>query len=50
VHWAEVAKGLGIRHVESSPLTRSSHHAGEAARAAGVVPVSLGSRAAGAPA
>ena len=49
-HWAEVAKGLGIRHVESSPLTRSSHHAGEAARAAGVVPVSLGSRAAGAPA
>jgi lipoic acid synthetase len=49
-HWAEVARHLGIRHVESSPLTRSSHHAGEAARSAGVVPVSLGSRGASAPA
>ena len=27
---------LGIAHVESSPLTRSSHHAGSAAAAAGV--------------
>ena len=27
---------LGIAHVESSPLTRSSHHAGSAATAAGV--------------
>ncbi len=30
---------LGIAHVESSPLTRSSHHAGSAAAAAGAVNV-----------
>ena len=49
-HWAEVARGLGIRRAESSPLTRSSHHAGQAARAVGAVPVALGSRASSAPA
>jgi lipoic acid synthetase len=30
---AEVGRDLGIGHVESSPLTRSSYHAGQAARA-----------------
>ena len=37
--WGESA---GIRHVESSPLTRSSYHAREAAGAA--VPVTIGAR------
>jgi lipoic acid synthetase len=36
-HLAEVARGLGFRHVESGPLVRSSYHAGEQA-AAGRVP------------
>jgi len=49
-HWATVGRSLGIAHLESSPLTRSSHHAGEAARAVGAVPVTLGSRVVGAPA
>jgi lipoic acid synthetase len=26
-HWAEIGKEMGFRHVESSPLTRSSYHA-----------------------
>ncbi len=30
--WKRVGEGLGIGHVESSPLTRSSYHAAEAAR------------------
>ena len=30
-HYAEVGHGLGIGHVESSPLTRSSYHARQAA-------------------
>jgi lipoic acid synthetase len=29
--WRVAGEGLGIRHVESSPLTRSSHHARQAA-------------------
>jgi lipoic acid synthetase len=40
-----IGEGLGIDHVESSPLTRSSYHAREAADAADVqtvVPVTLG--------
>ncbi|MEK9938636.1 MAG: lipoyl synthase [Ilumatobacter sp.] len=49
-HWASVGRALGITHLESSPLTRSSHHAGQAARAVDAVPVSLGSRVAGTPA
>jgi len=31
---AEVARGLGFRHVEAGPLVRSSYHAGEQARQA----------------
>jgi lipoic acid synthetase len=30
-HWKQVGESLGIDHVESSPLTRSSYHAGRAA-------------------
>lgn len=37
--WKRVGEDLGIGHVESSPLTRSSYHAKQAAEAA--VPVSL---------
>jgi lipoic acid synthetase len=37
--WREAGEALGIGHVESSPLTRSSYHAREAAGAP--VPVSL---------
>ncbi|MGE0507425.1 MAG: lipoyl synthase [Acidimicrobiia bacterium] len=33
-HFAEVGERFGIRHVESSPLTRSSYHARQAAEAA----------------
>ena len=33
-HYAAVGEALGIRHVESSPLTRSSYHARQAATAA----------------
>jgi lipoyl synthase len=36
---------LGLAHVEASPLTRSSYHARDAARAAGAVAVSIGTRA-----
>jgi lipoic acid synthetase len=32
--FAQVGRELGIAHVESSPFTRSSHHAAESARAA----------------
>ena len=35
-------RALGLAHVESSPLTRSSYHARSAAQAAGAVPVTLG--------
>ncbi|MFM7044281.1 MAG: lipoyl synthase [Ilumatobacteraceae bacterium] len=41
-HWKSVGESLGIGHVESSPLTRSSYHAKRAADA--VTPVSIGSR------
>ncbi len=34
--WAQIGSDLGIGHVESSPLTRSSHHAATAARTVGV--------------
>ena len=37
--WKRVGESLGIGHVESSPLTRSSYHAKQAADAA--VPVTL---------
>jgi lipoyl synthase len=48
--WRRVGEGLGIAHVESSPLTRSSHHAKASWEAAvtggsGAVPVALGRRA-----
>ncbi len=33
--YAEIGRALGIGHMESSPLTRSSHHAGSAAAALG---------------
>ena len=40
--WKQVGESLGIGHVESSPLTRSSYHAKQAADAAGeAVPVTL---------
>ena len=29
--WREIGMGLGFKHVESSPLTRSSYHAREQA-------------------
>jgi len=32
--WKHIGEDMGITHVESSPLTRSSYHAGEAARKA----------------
>jgi lipoate synthase len=31
-----IGEGLGLAHVEASPLTRSSYHAREAAMTAGV--------------
>jgi lipoic acid synthetase len=40
--WKEVGESLGIAHVESSPLTRSSYHARQAAE--DVVPVTIGVR------
>ena len=40
--WKQVGESLGIGHVESSPLTRSSHHAGQSADALSeAVPVTL---------
>ncbi len=39
--YAEIGRGLGIDHVESSPLTRSSFHAKQAA-ASLAVPVTIG--------
>ncbi|HUW02326.1 MAG TPA: lipoyl synthase [Acidimicrobiales bacterium] len=41
VEWKAFGEQLGIEHVESSPLTRSSYHARGASDAAGVVPVRL---------
>ena len=40
--YKHVGESLGIGHVESSPLTRSSYHAKESA--AHAVPVKIGSR------
>ena len=40
--WKQVGESLGITHVESSPLTRSSYHARQSAEEA--VPVSIGVR------
>jgi lipoic acid synthetase len=40
--YKEKGEAMGLSHVESSPLTRSSYHAREAAEAA--VPVLLGAR------
>jgi lipoic acid synthetase len=37
--WRQVGEGLGIAHVEASPLTRSSHHAKAAALLAGRPPM-----------
>ena len=42
--YAALGHELGIAHVESSPLTRSSYHAREAAEAAEPVAISIGSR------
>ena len=40
--WKQVGESLGIGHVESSPLTRSSYHAKQSADAAGeAVPVAM---------
>ncbi|MEI7507166.1 MAG: lipoyl synthase, partial [Actinomycetes bacterium] len=40
--WKQVGESLGIGHVESSPLTRSSYHAKQSADAAGeAVPVAI---------
>ncbi|MGK2930792.1 MAG: lipoyl synthase, partial [Acidimicrobiales bacterium] len=42
--WKRIGEGLGIGHVEASPLTRSSYHARQAAGAAtasGEVPVKI---------
>ncbi len=47
--WREVGERLGIAHVESGPLVRSSYHARQAADAVGAsppVPVTLGARSA----
>ncbi len=47
--WREVGERLGIPHVESGPLVRSSYHARQAADAVGAsppVPVTLGARSA----
>ena len=41
--YAEVGRKLGIRHVEASPLTRSSYHARQAAGAADSACISLSS-------
>lgn len=41
MRWKTVGESLGISHVESSPLTRSSYHAKQAAES---VPVSLAAR------
>jgi len=41
---AEQGRALGLAHVQSSPLTRSSYHAREAADTAQPVAVTLGSR------
>jgi lipoic acid synthetase len=40
--WKTIGEDFGIAHVESSPLTRSSYHARQAADEA--VPVSIGVR------
>jgi lipoic acid synthetase len=40
--WRAVGAHLGIRHVEASPLTRSSHHAKQAADAAVAVRIGAG--------
>ena len=40
--WKQVGESLGVGHVESSPLTRSSYHAKQSADAAGdAVPVAI---------
>lgn len=44
--WKEQGEALGIGHVESSPLTRSSYHARQAAEAGGSVPATLDGTAA----
>ena len=41
--WKEIGEALGIGHVESSPLTRSSYRAGSATEAVLAVPVALSS-------
>lgn len=41
--WKQVGEGLGIGHVEASPLTRSSYHARQAAEHLDAVPVTLSS-------
>jgi lipoic acid synthetase len=41
---ATIGESLGIRHVEASPLTRSSYHAREAAAAATPVSLRVGAR------
>ncbi|MEO1058169.1 MAG: lipoyl synthase [Actinomycetota bacterium] len=38
--WKQIGEGFGIRHVEASPLTRSSYHAKRAAQS--TTPVSVG--------
>jgi lipoic acid synthetase len=45
--WAEVGEGLGIGHVEASPLTRSSYHARQASAASATRGVTLAAPASG---
>ena len=40
--YAEAGRAMGLAHVQSSPLTRSSYHARDAAASARPVPVTLG--------
>lgn len=46
-HWKQVGEALGIGHVEASPLTRSSYHAGRAAQKVAPVTVQQPVRAGG---
>ena len=49
VRWKQAGEALGIAHVESSPLTRSSYHARQAATTAATAAAGGASRAAADP-
>ena len=42
IRWKKIGEGLGISHVEASPLTRSSYHARQAFESTSSMPVSIG--------